>query len=104
MVVSRRGVETNTIGKLKPLQEVIIYLELTIEALTLVLVQMVVQNIIGVHDAVRRIVITWRIEGVAQVFQLYDSNVTWSLHDRVVHVLKALSSLHELVLLISIVQ
>ena len=65
---------------------------------------MVVQNIVWVHHAIRCIVVTWRVEDIVLVFQLNDSDVARSLHDSVIHVLKALTGLHELVLLISIVQ
>ena len=104
MVMSGRSIKTDTIGQLEILQEVIIQLELTIEALALVLIQMVIQNVVRVHHAIRCIVITRCVKDIVLVFQLNDSDVTRCLHDRVVHILEALTSLYEVVLLVSIVQ
>ena len=104
MVMSGRGIKTDTIGQFEVLQEVIIQLELTIEALALVLIQMVVQNVVRVHHAIRCIVITRCVKDIVLVFQLNDSDVTRCLHDRVVHILEALTGLYEVVLLVSIVQ
>ena len=104
MVMSGRGIKTDTIGQLEILQEVIIQLELTIEALALVLIQMVIQNVVRVHHAIRCIVITRCVKDIVLVFQLNDSDVTRCLHDRVVHILEALTGLYEVVLLVSIVQ
>ena len=98
-----RGIEAETVRQLKPLQEVVVHLELAIEALALVLIQVIVENVVRVHHAIRCIVVTWRIERIAQIFQFGDRDITRSLHDSIIHVLEALTSLDEVVLLISVV-
>ena len=104
MVVSRRCIKTNTISQLEPLQEVVIYLELAIETLTFVLIQVSIQNIIRVHHAIRCVIITWRVERIVQILKFRDCDITRCLHDSVIHILKTLTSLHEVVFLICIVQ
>ena len=84
-------------------QEVIVQLELTIETLAFVIVQVVFKNLVGVDNAVRRVVVTRRVEDILQIHALCYRDIAWSLHDSVVHRVLFLTSGHEVILLISVV-
>ena len=103
MVLARRGIQTEAISQLEPLQEVVVHLELAIEALALVFVEVILKNVVGIHHAVRGVIVTRRVERIAEVLQTGDTDVARSLHQRVVHILNALTGRHEVVLLEGIV-
>ena len=96
-------VKTETIGGLEVVQELVVELQLTIEALTLLLILEILNYPIGVGDAVRCLVVTRGVERIAQILQLGDTDITRGLHDGIIHRTTALTSGHETVLLIGVV-
>ena len=103
IAVTCLSVKTETIGSLEVVQEVVVQLQLAIEALTFLLVLEIIHYPVGVGDAVRCIVITWGVERIVHILQLCDTDIAWGLHDGIVHRATALTSGHEAVLLVSVV-
>ena len=83
--------------------EVVVELQLTIEALALLLVLKVLHYPVRVGDTIRCIVVTRGIERIAQILHLCDTDIARSLHDGVVHRATALTCGHEAVLLVGVV-
>ena len=103
IVMTSCCIQAKTTRELQVLDDVPIQLQLAIETLLLILVLVVVQDIIWVGNAVWSIIVTWHIEWIVQVLQFCDTDITWSLHDTVVHRPRLLTSGYEVVLLVSIV-
>ena len=104
VVVTRVGIQTEAVGGREVFQECIIELQVTVEALLLVLVLIIINNVIRVGNAVGGVVVTRRVERVVQVLHLNDGDVTRRLHDAVVHRTRLLTGGHEVVALEGIVQ
>ena len=103
-MVARVGVQTEAVGGLEIFQEVIVELQVAIEALLLILVLVVLDDVVGVGHTVGGVVVTRGAERVVQVFHLDDGDVTRRLHDAVVHRARLLTSGHEVVALEGVVQ
>ena len=103
VVMTGSCVKTETTRELQVLYNIPIQLQFAIETLLLIFILEVVQDVIWIGYTIRSIVITRGVEWVIQILQLSYTDITWSLHDTVVHRTCLLTCAYEVVLLVSIV-